>query len=110
MSSGNRYSHMRYAGGDLVSKMTVSATGYSGTGHGTIYKLTVGGKEALCMSMGKSARSTYLYKANPGDYEKKDDGIGYIVFTYGRLGGVIMCVPRSHYGFIRIPLPIQKVR
>lgn len=76
------------SGGDLVSKMTVSATGYSGTGHGTIYKLTVGGKEALCMSMGKSARSTYLYKANPGDYEKKDDGIGYIVFTYGRLGGV----------------------
>ena len=74
--------------GDLVSKMTVSSTGYSGTGHGIIYKLTVGGKEALCMSMGKSARSTYLYKANPGDYEKKDDGIGFIVYSYGRLGGI----------------------
>ena len=76
------------SGGDLVSKMTVSATGYSGTGHGTIYKLTVGGKEALCMSMGKSARNTYLYKANPGEYEKKNDGIGFIVYSYGRLGGI----------------------
>lgn len=74
--------------GDLVSKMTVSSTGYSGTGHGTIYKMTVGGKEALCMSMGKSARSTYLYKANPGEYEKKNDGIGFIVYSYGRLGGI----------------------
>ena len=91
------------SGGDLVSKMTVSATGYSGTGHGTIYKLTVGGKEALCMSMGKSARSTYLYKANPGESD-------ILYSLMGDLAELIMCVPRSHYGFIRIPLPIQKVR
>lgn len=54
------------ANGDQVSKMSVSATGYSGTSHGTIYKLTLGEQPAMCLSMGKSARSTYLYKADTG--------------------------------------------
>lgn len=76
------------ANGDTVSKMSVSSTGYSGTGHGTIYKLTLGGQPAMCLSMGKSARSTYLYKADTGTYEKGDDGIGFITYSYGRLGGV----------------------
>ena len=34
------------ANGDQVSKMSVSATGYSGTSHGTIYKLTLGEQPA----------------------------------------------------------------
>jgi hypothetical protein len=76
------------ANGDQVSKMSVSATGYSGTSHGTIYKLTLGEQPAMCLSMGKSARSTYLYKADTGTYEKGDDGIGFITYSYGRLGGV----------------------
>lgn len=65
--------------GDPVAKMAVSYTGYSGTGHGKIYKLSVGGQPAFCLNMGKSARNAFLYKVGPGEYEEKKDGIGMLI-------------------------------
>lgn len=72
--------------GDTVANLSVSATGYSGTGHGTIYKLTLGGEPALCLSMGKSARNGYKYFAGSGEYESRQDGIGYLL-SYALLSG-----------------------
>ncbi len=72
--------------GDTVANLSVSATGYSGTGHGTIYKLTLGGEPALCLSMGKSARNGYKYFAGSGEYESRQDGIGYLL-SYAFLSG-----------------------
>lgn len=72
--------------GDKVASLSVSATGYSGTGHGTIYKLTLGGEPALCLSMGKSARNGYKYFAEEGSYERKQGGIGYLL-SYATLSG-----------------------
>lgn len=74
------------AAGDKVASLSVSATGYSGTGHGTIYKLTLGGEPALCLSMGKSARNGYKYYAEDGTYESKQGGIGYLL-SYAALSG-----------------------
>lgn len=74
--------------GDKVARMSVSNTGYSGTGHGNVYKLAVGGQSALCLGMGKSARNGFLYKANEGEYEIRNDGIGYVLQRYGSLTGV----------------------
>lgn len=64
--------------GDIVAVLSVSASGYSGTGHGQIYELRLGGKRGLCMSFGKSARSGYQYFAGEGEYEKKLGGLGYL--------------------------------
>lgn len=64
-------------GGEKVAKVRVSSTGYSGTGHGTIYKITLGGVPALCISYGKSCRNSYLYHADPGTYQKKVGRLGY---------------------------------
>ncbi len=72
--------------GDKVASLSVSATGYSGTGHGTIYKLTLGGEPALCLSMGKSARNGYKYFAEDGSYDSKQGGIGYLI-SYASLSG-----------------------
>lgn len=72
--------------GDTVANLSVSATGYSGTGHGTIYKLTLGGEPALCLSMGKSARNGYKYFAGEGENERRQDGIGYLL-NYASLSG-----------------------
>ncbi len=72
--------------GDKVANLSVSATGYSGSGHGTIYKLTLGGQPALCLSMGKSARNGYKYFAGEGEYERRQDGIGYLL-SYASLSG-----------------------
>lgn len=63
--------------GKKVAKVKVSSTGYSGTGHGTIYKITLGGVPALCISYGKSCRNSYLYHAEPGTYQKKVGRLGY---------------------------------
>lgn len=63
--------------GKLVAKVRVSSTGYSGTGHGTIYKITLGGVPAICISYGKSCRSSFLYHAEPGTYQKKVGHLGY---------------------------------
>lgn len=65
--------------GEPVARMAVSYTGYSGTGHGKIYKLSVGGQPAFCLNMGKSARNAFLYKVGPGEYEEKKDGIGMLI-------------------------------
>lgn len=72
--------------GDTVAVLSVSATGYSGTGHGTIYKLNLGGQPALCLSMGKSARNGFRYFAGAGEYERQQDGIGYLL-SYATLSG-----------------------
>lgn len=72
--------------GDTVANLSVTATGYSGTGHGTIYKLTLGGEPALCLSMGRSARNGYKYFAGGGEYESCQDGIGYLL-SYAFLSG-----------------------
>lgn len=72
--------------GDTVAGLSVSATGYSGTGHGTIYKLTLGGQPALCLSMGRSARNGFRYFAGGGEYERRQDGIGYLL-SYATLSG-----------------------
>lgn len=63
--------------GKLVAKVRVTSTGYSGTGHGTIYKITLGGVPAICISYGKSCRSSFLYHAEPGTYQKKVGHLGY---------------------------------
>lgn len=67
------------AEGDLVAKASVTGTGFSGSGHGNIYKITIGGKPGLCFSHGKKCRSSYLYKGNPGTYEKKNGHMAYFV-------------------------------
>lgn len=63
--------------GKRVAKVKVSSTGYSGTGHGTIYKITLGGVPALCISYGKSCQNSYLYHADSGTYQKKVGRLGY---------------------------------
>lgn len=83
---------LRVSNGDLVADMSVTNTGYKGTSHGTIWKLTIGGKPALCLSKGKSARNGFLYNANPGAYEQKNDGIGYLVSRAGLSGDYYVCV------------------
>ena len=65
--------------GDVVATLSVSASGYSGTGHGQIYELTLGGEAGLCMSFGKSARNGYQYFAGEGEYERELGGLGYLV-------------------------------
>ncbi len=72
--------------GDRVAGLSVTSTGYSGTGHGTIYKLTLGGQPALCMSCGRAARSGYKYFAGDGEYERRTNGIGYLL-NYASLSG-----------------------
>lgn len=83
---------LRASNGDLVADMSVSNTGYKGTSHGTIWKLTIGGKPALCLSKGKSARNGFLYNANPGTYEQRNDGAGYLVSRSGLSGDYYVCV------------------
>lgn len=63
--------------GKLVAKVHVTSTGYSGTGHGTIYRITLGGVPAICISYGKSCRSSFLYHAEPGTYRKRVGHLGY---------------------------------
>ena len=77
--------------GDRAADISVRSTGYSGTGHGTIYKITLGGDPALCMSMGKHARNGYKYFAGEGDYERRNDGIGYLL-SYAALSGKFYAV------------------
>lgn len=72
--------------GDLVAKVSVAPTGYSGTGHGTIYKITLGGRPAICISYGKACRSSFLYRANPGSYQKKMGRLGYFA-SYANVSG-----------------------
>lgn len=83
---------LRVSNGDLVADLSVTNTGYKGTSHGTIWKLTIGGKPALCLSKGKSARNGFLYNANPGTYEQRNDGIGYLVSRAGMSGDYYVCV------------------
>ena len=80
------------ANGDLVASLSVSSTGYSGTSHGTIYKLTIGGEPALCLSRGRSARNSYLYNANPGEFEQRSGGEGYLIGRAGYSGDYYVCV------------------
>lgn len=82
---------LRVSNGDLVADMSVTNTGYKGTSHGTIWKLTIGGKPALCLSKGKSARNGFLYNANPGTYEQQNDGVGYLVSRAGLSGDYYVC-------------------
>lgn len=63
--------------GKLVARVQVTSTGYSGTGHGTIYRITLGDVPALCISYGKSCRRSFLYNAEPGTYQKKVGHLGY---------------------------------
>lgn len=63
--------------GKRVAKVQVTSTGYSGKGHGTIYKITLGGVPALCISFGKSCRNSFLYNAEPGTYQKKVGHMAY---------------------------------
>lgn len=62
---------------ELVAKVNVTSTGYSGTGHGRIYKITLGGVPALCISCGKHCRNPFLYHADPGTYQVKRGPLGY---------------------------------
>ncbi len=62
---------------EWVAKVRVTATGYSGTGHGIIYRIMLGGVPALCISSGKHCRNPFLYHADPGTYETKMGALGY---------------------------------
>lgn len=72
--------------GDLVAKTSVSVTGYSGTDHGIIYKIVLGGQPALCFNYGKRCRNGYLYKADPGTYDKMHGPMGYFTSRADRSG------------------------
>lgn len=63
--------------GELMAKVRVTSTGYSGTGHGRIYKIMLGGVPALCISCGKHCRNPFLYHADPGTYVEKRGPLGY---------------------------------
>ncbi|MEY8524917.1 prealbumin-like fold domain-containing protein [Lachnospiraceae bacterium 38-10] len=63
--------------GERVARVQVTPTGYSGRGHGTIYRITLGGVPALCISFGKSCRNSFLYHAEPGTYQKKVGHMAY---------------------------------
>lgn len=63
--------------GEQVARVQVTPTGYSGRGHGTIYRITLGGVPALCISFGKSCRNSFLYHAKPGTYQKKVGHMAY---------------------------------
>ncbi len=77
--------------GDLVASMSVSSTGFSGTGHGTIWKLSIGGVDAICATRGKSARNGFLYKANSGEYEVRTGGEGYLATVAAFSGDYYAC-------------------
>ena len=64
---------------EALAKLIVSYTGYNGTGHGKIFKLTLGGQPAFCLQPGKSARTGYVYKAGEGEYEIRNDGLGNLI-------------------------------
>ena len=64
---------------EALAKLIVSYTGYNGTGHGKIFKLTLGGQPAFCLQPGKSARTGYVYKADEGEYEIRNDGLGNLI-------------------------------
>ena len=64
---------------ECLAKLVVSYTGYNGTGHGKIFKLTLGGQPAFCLQPGKSARTGYVYKAGEGEYEIRNDGLGNLI-------------------------------
>ena len=64
---------------EALAKLIVSYTGYNGTGHGKIFKLTLGGQPAFCLQPGKSARTGYVYKAGEGEYEICNDGLGNLI-------------------------------
>lgn len=72
--------------GVQMAKVQVVPTGYSGTGHGTIYKITLGGVSAICISFGKSCRNSYLYHAEPGTYQKKVGHMAYFA-SYANISG-----------------------
>ncbi|MBS6395869.1 MAG: hypothetical protein KH452_01775 [Clostridiales bacterium] len=78
--------------GDLAADLSVSSTGYRGTSHGPIWKLTLGGEPALCLSKGKSARNGFIYNADPGTYEEREDGLGYLIGRSGLSGDYYVCV------------------
>lgn len=61
----------------LMAKVRVTATGYSGTGHGRIYKIMLGDVPALCISCGLHCRNSFLYHADEGTYEEKSGALGY---------------------------------
>ena len=77
--------------GDLVASMSVSSTGFSGTGHGTIWKLSIGGADAICATRGRSARNGFLYNANPGTYEVRTGGEGYLATVAAFSGDYYAC-------------------
>lgn len=83
---------LRTSDGDMVANLSVASTGYKGTSHGTIWKLTVGGKASLCLSKGKSARNGYLYHTDGGTYEERTDGMGYLVSRADLSGEYYVCV------------------
>lgn len=62
---------------EMVARVKVTGTGYSGTGHGIIYRIGLGGVPALCISSGKHCRNPFLYHAAPGTYQKKTGALGY---------------------------------
>ncbi len=70
---------LRASAGTAMAVLNVANSGYSGTGHGTIWKMTLGGEASFCLSMGKNARRGYMYSTAQGTYEVRDDGIGALV-------------------------------
>lgn len=83
---------LRTSSGDLVANMSLTDTGYEGTSHGKIWKITLGGRPGVCLSKGKSAKSGYLYHADEGTYELRHDGIGYLVSRADLPGYGYACV------------------
>lgn len=66
----------RATANQMVVHPTLQNTGYSGTRHGTIWRITIGGKPALCMDYGKSCSKTFNYT---GGTTISGNIIGYFV-------------------------------
>ena len=86
---------------ERIAKVSVVATGYSGTEHGLIYKITLGGVPALCISFGKNCRSSFLYRAGIGEYQKKTGALGYFARNANNSGAEYVACQIAAWLFLK---------
>ena len=88
---------------ELVARVRVTGTGYSGTGHGIIYRIMLGGVPALCISSGKHCRNPFLYHADPGSYQKKRGALGYFAKNANNSGAEYVACQIAAWLFMENP-------
>lgn len=85
---------------EWVAKVGMTATGYTRTGHGTIYRIMLGGVPAICISCGKRCRSSFLYHADPGTYGRKTGSLGYFAQNANKSGAEYVACQIAAWLFI----------